>query len=165
MNKDFELAKKVVEEETTSNLMSKRRSRAVVEARMIYAKMLRNYRYSFTDIGKSIAKDHTTIMHYISRLDDLLETQDHLMTQYIRCTERFISEKEPVILSRDGFPEEENIVLMTKIQTLTKEKNAMELKLYRGSIRLKRIISLIEQSTPIGKEDEMETKIRRMLNE
>ena len=164
MNKDFELAKKIVEEELSLDIMKVTRKRSVVESRMIFSKILRNYRHSFTDIGKYLNKDHTTIIHYISKLDGLLETEDAMMTTYMSCMETFISEKEPVNLLDDKLTSEVNVVLMSKIQSLMIEKKALESKLYRGNARLKTIIAILDRNTPLGKEDEMEQKIRRMLN-
>tara|TARA_R100000329_G_scaffold98798_1_gene81633 strand:- start:7974 stop:8456 length:483 start_codon:yes stop_codon:yes gene_type:complete len=55
-----------------SDVMGKTRTRDLVEARVIYANIARMYTYhTLTDIGNTIGKDHSSIVHYEKTHNDL----------------------------------------------------------------------------------------------
>jgi len=49
------------------------RGAEVVKARMFYFKIARMNGYTFKEIGKSVNKDHSTVVHHIQKLDDLTD--------------------------------------------------------------------------------------------
>ena len=82
MTNDFELSRKIVEMITGVDILQKNRIRNVVEARMIYALLLREIGHSLSSIGSTLGKDHTTIIHYVKTLRSLLDIDKDLLTQF-----------------------------------------------------------------------------------
>ena len=67
------------------NILRKCRERDVVLARQIASKIMREYlMMSFKSIAKALDRavtDHSSVMHGISRINDLLHTGDHLASE------------------------------------------------------------------------------------
>jgi hypothetical protein len=63
---------------TVDEIFSKCRKRFIVDARyVVFAMLRRNLRMTLTDIGRYFeGRDHTTVMHGISKFKDLYETDD-----------------------------------------------------------------------------------------
>jgi chromosomal replication initiation ATPase DnaA len=60
----MEKLKEIVSKVFETDIMMKKRTRNNVEARMIYTKILRDELNTFASIGKSINKDHSTMVYY-----------------------------------------------------------------------------------------------------
>lgn len=58
------------------------RKREIVDARMIYFKLLRDSNYSFASIGQSLNKDHATVVHACKKIKDLIETDKAFRDDY-----------------------------------------------------------------------------------
>ena len=57
---------------------SKSRIREVVKSRQIYCWLMRkNTRLSFADIGKPLNCDHSTVIHAINTINNLIQTNDY----------------------------------------------------------------------------------------
>ena len=64
----------VVNEVTKYNIHTKTRDRKVVEARAIYYYLCRKYtNYSTKEIGKTVGKDHATVLHGLKAVKDWME--------------------------------------------------------------------------------------------
>lgn len=57
--------KEIIEESLGIDVMVKSRKRETVDARKIYSNVLYSKGYGLTFIGKSLKKNHATILHYI----------------------------------------------------------------------------------------------------
>lgn len=79
----------VVENIFGVNILDKSRSREIVDARIIYAKILRNNGFSLHFIGNVLAKDHSTIVHYCYEADDLIKFVPEIKKKYAICRDRF----------------------------------------------------------------------------
>lgn len=56
---------------TPDELTSGCRKHRFAFVRMIVSKLMRDERYSLNDIGRLLNKDHTTILYYLGRYDDM----------------------------------------------------------------------------------------------
>jgi len=56
------------------------RRKEVVAARQCYCKIAREMGYTYMEIGKHIKKDHSTIIHAVTRSNDMIETNDLVFT-------------------------------------------------------------------------------------
>lgn len=83
--KEVEKLKKIVNEVFSVDLESKNRKRDVVDARKVYAKILREAGYRYEKIAKSINKDHSTIIHYVENIENILSYDKDLMDKYMAC--------------------------------------------------------------------------------
>lgn len=83
--KEVEKLKKIVNEIFSVDIESKSRKRDLVDARKIYAKILREQGYGYEKIAKTINKDHATIIHYLKYIDHILSYDKDLMDKYMAC--------------------------------------------------------------------------------
>tara|TARA_S200002703_G_scaffold21913_1_gene18605 strand:+ start:2681 stop:3085 length:405 start_codon:yes stop_codon:yes gene_type:complete len=73
----LEKIKEVVEQETNEQLNVRNRKREVVYARAIYFKLCKEHtRNSLTRIGKSVGKDHATVLHGIKVFDHQIDVYE-----------------------------------------------------------------------------------------
>lgn len=92
--KEVEKFKKIINEVFSIDLESESRKREVVDARKVYTKILRDNGYRYEAIANSIKKDHSTIVHYIKNINNILSYDKHLMDKYIACELAFIRIKK-----------------------------------------------------------------------
>lgn len=159
---DVEIVRRIVEQVTGANLLQNSRKRAIVEARVIYATLLRDAGHSFPFIADTLGKDHTTIIHYMKLSKNLKETDRQMKKRLYKCRELFISEKQPVILSELTDYEDELEKLKMKIELMNDE--LVQLK-NSDKLRLGKIFKLITDNTPKGYELIVERKIRMLFND
>lgn len=168
-NSNYEDVQRIVEMVTRTKLNGTNRKRECVDARMIYAYVLRHtLGASLTSIGGSINKDHTTIIHYLKTMENLLEVDREVARKYIRCKELLLLSEQPLNLlsESDEIAEinrlKEQVEILERKNRLLEEENKNLSKL-KG--RLGKIVDLIEDNTPIGDEYLTERKIKKMFNE
>lgn len=83
--KEVEKLKKIVNEIFSVDIESKSRKRDLVDARKVYAKILREAGYRYEKIAKSINKDHSTIIHYVENIENIMSYDKDLMDKYMAC--------------------------------------------------------------------------------
>jgi len=71
-----------VREKTRVKIYTKRRYHDVVQIRMIFSYVARCMGYSLPNIGKSLKKDHSTIIHGLKTFRDLMETNVAFREKY-----------------------------------------------------------------------------------
>ena len=67
------------------NILDKCRKRNYVDARMVYAKILRDEKTPYQVIGQSLLKNHASIVYYVKSIDWLLEHDKLLRRKYRHC--------------------------------------------------------------------------------
>jgi len=72
------------------------RKRDVVDARKVYSKILRDNGYSYDLIGKTLGKDHSTIIHYIKNIEYILSYDKIIIDKYIACKNVFITTRKSI---------------------------------------------------------------------
>lgn len=170
---DIEVLRDIVNMVLVTDVGSKKRMRYVVEGRMIFSKILREYGYSLNRIGSFLGKDHTTIIHYTRTINKLLDVDLEMLGKYTKCRELFILEKQPSSeltteydLKNEIFRLSTKLTVLLKENTLLKEKMANIKKDLAGNDkRLNRIVNFIDENTPVGHEFIIERKIRTMFDE
>jgi hypothetical protein len=166
MSNNFETTKTIefLESFFGFSLSDKSRKRSMVEARIIYAKIMKVYtRTSLTDIGRSINKDHATIIHYINTFKWLKKTDQGFSSKYDTVADMY-EEFRATWFNEDRFDEKKQLQLLkSSIEKITAEKERYE-KYFKKIKRIDSIVQLIEQRTPRGEEEYVESKINRMFN-
>jgi hypothetical protein len=84
--------RKVVEEVFGLDIMLKNRSRQRVDARFVYAKILREHGYTFPQIGRLLVRDHSTIIYYCRMFDRVIDYIPELKKKYKMCRDMFQGE-------------------------------------------------------------------------
>lgn len=165
MKNDFENVKKVVELIMGGDIFANNRRRIAVETRMMMGSILRDMNYSLNEIGRYMKKDHSTIIHYVKTLDNLIESDQVLLKKYIKCRELLTIKEQPAA-ETELF--EDYRMLKLKVELLEKEKEVLiqEKKdlMIGQNVRMNNIFRLIEEHTNHGTEFLMERKLRKIFN-
>lgn len=81
--------KEIINEVFLVDIDIKSSKRAVVDARKVYSKILRDSGYSYELIGETINKNHATIIHYVKNIEYLLSYDQILRDKYVACKNIF----------------------------------------------------------------------------
>jgi len=159
----LEAIKIVVEGELDINIYGDSRKRNLVDARIIYAKIAREYNYSFKSIGVPIGKDHSTIIHYMKNFDWLFSSSTEFREMYI-----YLKEKLNDIIPKIKDNQEIEIINNSMVLHKQIEKLSLENQKYLSDKlkyeRLQKILWLINDRTPVGQEDFVESKLNNFFN-
>ena len=153
----------IVEGELDISIYGNCRKRNLVDARIIYAKIAREYNYSFKSIGRAIGKDHATIIHYIKNFNWLFSSDTEFRERYIYIKEKFIQMRPNIIENKQIEIINNSMVLHKQIEKLSLE-NQKYLSDKLKYERLEKIFWLINDRTPIGQEDFVEAKLNNFFN-
>jgi hypothetical protein len=159
----IEAIKVIVEGELDINIYGDSRKRNLVDARIIYAKLAREYNYSFKSIGEPIGKDHSTIIHYMKNFDWLFSSDTEFREMYIYLKEK-VKDIIPKIRDNQEIKIINNSMMLHKqIESLSLE-NQKYLSDKLKYDRLQKILWLINDRTPIGQEEHVESKLNNFFN-
>jgi hypothetical protein len=169
---DIDTLKNIIEMVMSVGLMETNRKRCVVEARMMYAYILRELNYSLSRIGMSLKKDHTTIIHYLTAFRKLLETDKELLRNYHKCRDMFMEDRDPELIKKRDDLKSEVFRLSTKLEVMMIENKNLQTEIKKlkeeskvGNKRFNRVIKFMEENVPIGHEFIFERKIIKMFDE
>lgn len=163
MAQDMDSLSSIVNRLLDVDIHSKRRHRNLVEARMIFSKIMYDRGYELTSIGRFLGKNHSTIIHYIKASDYIFMSYPEIHDKYVVCSEVFCEGKEPSMLfSRKDMVRSINN-LNDKIKILMKERSIMRKREERIK-RFEQIIKLLEHKISVGNEAEAYRKINKVLN-
>lgn len=71
---------RIINKHFNFDIRTKSRKPIFVEARIIFTKLMYDKNlYSFSEIGRYINKDHSTISHYLIRHDELMESKNYFI--------------------------------------------------------------------------------------
>ena len=161
---DMDLLKGIIEEAFKTKIMAKRRHREIVDARMVFAKILRERGHIYKSIGVYLRKDHSTIIHYVEQAPNIFKTDKKLMDLYLECRNKFLENREPIVLHTDRDLVREVLSLRSQLDDLISQYEAIK-EIEKKYERLNSIINLIELRTPVGSENVIKRKINEMFNE
>ena len=139
------------------DITKKTNERIYVDGRMIFSKILNDRGYGIAILGRALKKHHSSIIHYRTSANDLLDTNELFAQKYFACKNKFMSDKE------DVFKISNKEQLLNQIDALILDRNAL-LKEVQKHRRLKSIIEYIDKRTPNGKESLVLRKINLMFN-
>jgi len=136
------IIKEIVENYYQLDITRLTRKREYVEARAIYYNLVRdNTRMSLSTIGKTMGKDHSTVLYFIRKLRDWITYDQQIQRDYEILTDVV---KEAVELNPEDFKREKTIEgfyqvqfkkIVTEKEQLTKEKEIADNKLEKLLIR------------------------------
>jgi hypothetical protein len=161
---DMDLLKQIVEERFNKKIISKGRYRENVDARMVFSKILRERGHTYKSIGQYLYKDHSTIIHYVEQATNIFKTDKKLMDFYIECRNKFLENREPIVLHTDRDLVREVLSLRNQIDDLISQYESIK-EIEKKYERLNGIINLINLRTPVGSENLIKRKINEMFNE
>lgn len=163
LTSDMEELKVIVESHFSTKIMSTKRHRATVDARMVFAKILRERGHTFKTIGDFMYKDHSTIIHYVREATNLIKNNRNVMDMYMLCKNKFMENREPVVLYTDRDLVKEVLSLREQIDELISDYDNIR-KIEKKYKRLEEIINLIDSRTLPGNENLIKRRINEMFN-
>lgn len=123
---DLELVqlREIINSTFNVDISSPNRKREVIDARKIYSKILRDRGYGYEVIGKSLNKDHATIIHYMSSIDFLL-TYDRIMTdKYMLCKDIFLKDLEDFPIKKRRIKDKDIFMTVARLNVELQEAKA-----------------------------------------
>lgn len=145
------------------DIHSKRRHRNLVDARMIFSKIMYDRGYELTSIGRFLGKTHATVIHYIKMSDHIFMSYPELHDKYIVCNEVFTEGKEPTMIFNRRDMVRSIQSLNERIALLMKERSIMRKKEDRMK-RFENIMVMLDNRVQYGKEAEAYRMINKVLN-
>lgn len=162
---EMEDLQEIVENVFEVSLMNKKRLMSLVDARMVFSKILRDRGHTLTSIAKFLKKDHTTIMNYMDKVVYLLKQDDRLFENYMVSKDLFLKNREELI---DEIKDKDLHMKIARaniqLDKLIAERNQV-FEIDRKNTRFRYIIDLLNKRVPAGKEAYIENKIMQLLNE
>jgi hypothetical protein len=98
-NNDINHVRATVESIMGFDIFTRNRKRGAVEARMVFSSVLRKMGYTFKEIGTILRKDHSTVIHYINKAEDLEFSDKTFYKKHLKCKELLCFEQETIPLS------------------------------------------------------------------
>jgi FtsZ-binding cell division protein ZapB len=162
-NKEMNSLKEIISNTTGTDIMNKSRYRNIVDARIVFSKIIRERGYTYSSIARYLSKDHSTIIHYICECNSLIQTDDKMMETYIVCRNKFLEDKDALLTYTDKDAVKEMIILKMDIEKLIDKNNKLKDTQNKYN-RLSEIINLIDKRTPEGQEHTIKQELIRMFN-
>jgi hypothetical protein len=157
----------IVNTEFNLDLQTKSRRRAYVDARRVYSLIMRDRGFSLTAIGRSLEKDHATIIHYLKNIHIIFKHCPNLHESYQRIAK--ISNK-----GKDPIDDMDVIELRHHIYRLRQGMDSLSLRLTKTenrldfrdeeAERLSDIFETIRKKLPVGKETLLKSKLITVIN-
>lgn len=120
------IVREIVEDYYKLDITKVTRRRPYIEARAIYYKLLRdNTKYSLTTIGKTMDKDHATVLYFTRKAKDWILYDKEFEQDYLALSERFNRAKE---LNPEAFAKAETLEGFWEGQYSILEKEHKELE-------------------------------------
>lgn len=136
---DIKIIKELVKSTTMVDIDTKRRLRPIVEARALYYKLCRDYTFhSLAEIGKSVGRDHATVLWGIQNFNNWSDQNVTLKSTYLNLKtsiEDLINEESVLNASKEGMLKkyllikEQNLKLTEVSKELSKELEKVKLEL------------------------------------
>jgi len=162
---EMEELQAIVEDVFKVSLMNKKRLMSLVDARMVFSKILRDRGHTLTGIARFLKKDHTTIMNYMDKVVYLLKQDDRLFENYMVSKDLFLENREELI---DEIKDKDLHMKIARVNhqldKFIAERNQV-FEIDRKNTRFRYIIDLLNKRVPAGKEAYIENKIMQLLNE
>ena len=164
------LLKSIIKEQLDIDIMEKSRFRHIVDARRIYSYILYKSGHGYTEIGKTLNKDHATIIHYLRHFKIHIEQSEVLKENLnqIKYVYDILVEEENKINKRSRAELITLVENMTKtISELTDENEDLKLeikKITRKNTRHLDLYRLIETRVNDQNENIIRVKLNHLLN-
>lgn len=159
----------------------KNRRRNTINARYIYAEILRKDGFGCSDIGKSICKNHATVLHYFKNFDGFIESDKTFRETFDLIRKRYTDHYDYVIDMSYEEIKKEAFTLRIENKKLNSETDRLQLELHslkesfkvmeketqekaEQEERLNKIYTVIKQRTKYGTEQKVLNKINNLYN-
>lgn len=126
MTNTQKIVREIVEDYYNLDITKVTRRRPYIEARAIYYKLLRdNTKYSLTAIGRTMSKDHATVLYFTRKAKDWIKYDKEFEQDFLALSERFNKAKE---LNPEAFTKSDTLEGFWEGQYSRLDKEHKELK-------------------------------------
>ncbi len=148
-----------------ADVFENRRLRPNVNARMVFSKILLDRGVTLTELGRILNKNHATIFHYNKKISFFLEHDFVLRQKYLRCIDEYDSQSRHTVTKTKLLDELYKLRQeLNEVKDLYKMVTLQNRETSRYDERLMGIYNVVRDRTSIGKEMEMESRIKRLYN-
>jgi len=130
-NRTFRVLADIIDQSLNVSIKTSCRKRETVNGRMIYYKILNELKFGCSAIGKSIGKNHATVLHGLKQFKDLWITDKNLREEYHLIRELFFNHDG--VNAHDSYSRKE---LFKTVKYLENENKSLTLELERLNNRL-----------------------------
>ncbi len=173
-----EIAEAVALEFRIPDIRIRKRSVENVNARMTYSYILRQLGYSYKEIGRSLGKDHSTVIHYVRRIKWYAQADPPLKKNFDKLCAMFIDGVEEEEDDGSNYIKREAEIiqndLKNQINALKSEIKSLNLELSSAKgrqqfneqdmERFENIFKVVKQRTRHGDEYKVFQKLNSMYN-
>jgi predicted transcriptional regulator len=142
------------------SICKKTRVQKYVSARQVYCVILRELGYTYTQIANTIGVTHSNVIHHIRTAEFDLKTK-HMYDKYMACKMIINDETKSVFYSKDI---ESIIDHVTDLEVQNESLRFKVAEMEMRDKRFKEIFSAIRSRLKPGGEEEMLSKVNRILN-
>ena len=156
---EMDILSTIIKDVMGVEIVKRTNKREAVNGRKLFSKILSDRGFTRSEIGRYLKKDHSTIVHYMNDVDDMINHTDGMADRYLACKNYFNN-------SVTETTDEENksiISLKLRIDELLLDREKLKEKLDR-CYRFREIVDFLDYHTPNGKEFFILKKIRLMFN-
>jgi hypothetical protein len=164
---EFDVLLNAVQEVYDLDILSVRREREYVNARIIFSYILFERGFSKSEIGRYLGKNHATICHYCKNFPAYIKQDAMLKRMYEEAKTVYMNSFDPVYTMERSELKSEVFSLREKVNDLYSqiEESRRERKDANAeSTRMEGIMKLVSQRTPMGSEKEVERKLTTWFN-
>jgi hypothetical protein len=154
---------KIIDLVFDTEILSPHRDQEIVEARMVFSKILIERGHTIVSIGNFLNRNHATIIYYRKQISAWIEQYPNIYSKYKYCKDAFIRNRSPIQISREKNIGEIVIGLRQEVDDLIKQKIELKERLSKYR-RMDRIVNLLIERVEEGQEEEVYRKINAMLN-
>lgn len=161
---------KIVDHVLSSSVLSNRRLRENVDARVILTKILMDKGLNVTQTSKYLSKDHSSIVHYKKQFNSFIATDVMFKNKYNMCLREVEESNEKVFEMSESELISLSISLKEKINQLYLEISDKDDKINHLKNTIDRnnthseLFDYIRKNTPKGKEKDLFIKVRSIIN-
>lgn len=130
-NRTFHVLAKIIDQSLNVDIKTPCRKRETVNGRMIYYKILNELKFGCSAIGKSLGKNHATVLHGLKQFGDLWVTEKQLREEYYLIKEMFFNESN--LDAHESYSRKE---LFKSVKYLENENKSLTLEVERLNNRL-----------------------------
>jgi|TARA_R110000787_G_scaffold44300_1_gene108783 hypothetical protein len=160
--------KRIIKQVFNISLDTKGRVRNLVDARMVFTKLMRDKKATYQSIALHLnLKSHASVMHYYKSIQFLMLHDKELKKKYDMCVKLYnLTDPAPNILKPDELKnrclnlEDKNKLLSLEIETLKKQLQ----KTSSQEERFKTIFDIIRTRTKLNTEKVIEKKLNTIFN-
>lgn len=156
---EMDILSTIIKDVMGVEIVKRTNKREAVNGRKLFSKILSDRGYTRSEIGRYLKKDHSTIVHYMYDVDDMIKHTDGMADRYLACKNYFNNS-----VSETTNEENKSIIsLKLRIDELLLDREKLKDKLNRYD-RIREIVDFLDYHVPKGKEFFILKQIRIMFN-